>query len=214
MDRRQHWQHVYETKADDQLSWFQPRPTTSLALIRAIVPAPASVIDIGGGQSSLAAALLREGVAHVAVLDISVVAIDRAKARLGQSADRVRWIVADVLEAPSPDTQRPGAPDLGTFDLWHDRAVFHFLTDSHDRQRYAQAAARAVRPGGHAVIATFAPTGPEKCSGLPVQRYDADALAAEFAPAFTPVRAESETHTTPWGKAQDFTCVLLRRAGS
>ncbi|MEZ6232625.1 MAG: class I SAM-dependent methyltransferase [Phycisphaerales bacterium] len=209
MDRQQHWQHVYETKADDQLSWFQQQPTASLALIRAIQPAPASAIDIGGGQSALAAALLREGVAHVAVLDISVAAIDRAKARLGHSADRVRWIVADVL-----DTQLPSVPDVGTFDLWHDRAVFHFLTNPDDRRRYAQAAARTVRAGGHAVIATFAPTGPEKCSGLPVQRYDADALAAEFAPAFTPVRAESETHTTPWGKAQDFTCVLLRRAGS
>lgn len=209
MDRQQHWQHVYETKADDQLSWFQSQPTSSLALIRTIDPAPASAIDIGGGQSALAGVLLNNGIARVAVLDISAAAIDRAKARLAQSADRVRWIVADVLEAAAPRLR-----DLGTFDLWHDRAVFHFVTEPDDRRRYAETAAATVRPGGHAVIATFAPTGPEKCSGLPVQRYDANALAAEFAPGFTLVRAEPETHTTPWGKGQDFTCVLLRRGSS
>lgn len=204
MDRQQHWETVYRTKADADLSWFQAAPQTSIALIRALQPAPASAIDIGAGQSALAGQMLDAGIPDVAVLDIAPAAIERAKARLGSRAERVRWITADVLEAN----------DLGTFDLWHDRAVFHFLTDPHDRERYIQAAARTVQPGGHAIIATFAPTGPERCSGLPVQRYDAAALAAEFAPAFTLTTSTTETHATPWGKTQDFIYTVLRRAGA
>ena len=136
------------------------------------------------------------------MLDISLHAIDRARERLGADATRVRWLCTDLL-APQP---------LGPVDLWHDRAVFHFLTEPADRARYVDAAARAVVPGGHAIVATFDLIGPERCSGLPVQRWDAHTLAAVFAPAFAPVAAVQERHVTPWGKPQDFTYALLRRA--
>jgi SAM-dependent methyltransferase len=161
------------------------------------------VIDVGGGQSALACELLGHGVAEVAVLDISSAAVERGKKRLGPRADQVRWIVRDVLEAR----------DLGTFDLWHDRAVFHFLTDAEDRRRYVAAASRTVRPGGHAILATFAPTGPEKCSGLPICRYDASQLASEFGGSFRLERSTAEAHATPWGKTQDFTYVVMERTG-
>lgn len=198
--RAHHWESVYASKSDDELSWFQREPTISRVLIKRVRPAPRSAIDVGGGQSSLASELLRMGVEDVTVLDISASAIARAKERLGADASRVRWIVGDALDAH----------DL-TVDLWHDRAVFHFLTDNEERRRYVDAATNAVRPGGHAIIATFAPSGPEKCSGLPVRRYDAESLAAEFAPGFARIDSATETHSTPWGKAQDFTYVALRR---
>lgn len=200
MTRAQHWESVYSTKGDGELSWFQDAPAMSIALIRRVRPTPRSAIDVGGGQSGLAGELLRLGVEDVSVLDIASSALERARQRLGDDARSVRWIVGDALEAR----------DLRV-DLWHDRAVFHFLTDEEERRRYAQAASSAVRSGGHAIIATFAPTGPEKCSGLPVRRYDADALAGEFADGFTLVESATETHATPWGKSQDFTYALLRR---
>jgi len=201
-DRRAHWNEIYRSRADEQLSWFQQEPRASLELIDSIDPPPQRAIDVGGGQSTLAAGLLDRGLTEVVVLDIAEAAIERARARLGARAEGVRWIVGDVLDAG----------DLGPFDLWHDRAVYHFLTDAGDRARYVTAAGGAVSPGGHALIATFAPTGPERCSGLPVHRCDAERLGAEFAPAFQLVRAGSTAHTTPWGKPQDFTYALLRRA--
>lgn len=205
-DRQAHWEDVYRTKGDAELSWFQEEPTSSLVLIDRNRVRPARAIDIGGGQSSLAGILLDRGVAEVAVLDISSAAIERAKVRLGERATRVRWIVGDVLEVGDV-----GLEDLGPVDLWHDRAVFHFLTDPAERARYAATAARAVVPGGALAVSTFAPEGPERCSGLPVHRFDADALEREFAPAFRLVDRAAETHVTPWGKAQPFTCALLRR---
>jgi SAM-dependent methyltransferase len=201
MEAKQHWEGVYQAKADAELSWFQARPGVGLSLVEGLDPRPRSAIDVGGGQSALAGELLDAGVESVTVLDISAAALERARARLGPRAGAVRWVVADVLDDV----------DLGAVDLWHDRAVFHFLTDAADRRRYVEAAARAVRAGGHAVISTFAPSGPERCSGLPVCRYDAGALAAEFSPWFELVRSEGERHTTPWGKTQDFTWVVLRR---
>lgn len=201
MDRRQHWDTVYQTKADADLSWFQPSPAAALALIDALRPLPQSVIDIGGGQSALAGELVARCVERVTVLDISHAAIERARTRHVPTAASIRWVVADVLVAG----------DLGTFDLWHDRAVFHFLTEADDRRRYVAAAAGTVRVGGHAIISAFAPTGPEKCSGLAVCRYDAPSLSREFGPLFVPVASATETHQTPWGKAQDFTYVVLRR---
>ncbi len=201
MDARQHWDTVYQTKADADLSWFQPSPAAALALIDALRPLPQSVIDIGGGQSALAGELVARGIEHVGVLDISSAAVQRGQERLGAAAAAVHWMVADVLVAG----------DLGTFDLWHDRAVFHFLTEADDRRRYVAAAAGTVRVGGHAIISAFAPTGPEKCSGLAVCRYDAPSLSREFGPLFVPVASATETHQTPWGKAQDFIYVTLRR---
>ncbi|MBS0198284.1 MAG: class I SAM-dependent methyltransferase [Planctomycetes bacterium] len=201
--RTQHWNRVYETKSDEQLSWLQASPDTSLALFDAITPPPRSAIDIGGGQSLFAAKLLSRGVEHVAVLDISAAAIERAKARLGEPAPRVHWIVADVT-APWHSTP---------VDLWHDRAVFHFLTNPADRAAYAARAACTVKPGGSMIIATFAPDGPPKCSGLDVRRYDPPSLAREFSPAFELVTSTTESHRTPWGSTQSFIYVVLRRIG-
>ncbi|MBL8765266.1 MAG: class I SAM-dependent methyltransferase [Phycisphaerae bacterium] len=201
MERREHWETVYQTKKDAELSWFQDQPTLSLAKIGAMRPLPRRVIDVGGGQSALAGQLLGLGVEQVTVLDISGAAIQRGRERLGAQADRVRWITADVLEAG----------DLGEFDLWHDRAVFHFLTKREDRSAYAARAAAAVIPGGSMIVATFALEGPPKCSGLDVCRYDAAALAREFAPFFEPVSATTEVHRTPWGSSQAFTYAVFRR---
>jgi 2-polyprenyl-3-methyl-5-hydroxy-6-metoxy-1,4-benzoquinol methylase len=200
--RREHWETVYRDKADAQLSWFQAEPSASLALIRSLRPAPRRVIDVGGGQSALAGELVSSGVEEVTVLDISDAAISRARERLGERATRVRWLTADVLESP----------DLGAFDLWHDRAVFHFLTDPGDRMRYADAVRRSVPSGGHVIMATFAPTGPEKCSGLPVRRYDARGIASELGESFRLLDSASESHATPWGKTQDFVYALLGRS--
>jgi len=201
MGRAEHWESVYANKGDTDLSWFQAEPGLSLELLREIQPAPRGVVDIGGGHSALAAALLDAGVRRVVVLDLSPSAIERGKARLGDRAASVEWVVGDVLD------QR----DYGEIDAWHDRAVFHFLVDPAERRRYADAAAKAVPVGGHAVIATFALTGPEKCSGLPVRRYDPESLAGEFGDRFGMVKSAAETHTTPWGKTQDFVYVVLRR---
>jgi len=161
------------------------------------------VIDVGGGTSVLADRLLDAGYA-VTVLDISQAALDRARQRLGARASQVRWIAADVT----------AAGDLGSFDIWHDRAVFHFLTDPVDRREYIALAEGSVRIGGHLVMGTFALDGPEKCSGLPVERYDAKKLAAELGTGFTLKTALHETHMTPWGKPQQFSFAVFERANS
>jgi SAM-dependent methyltransferase len=194
-----HWESVYTSKGDEELSWTQAEPATSLALIAEACSAD-SVIDVGGGTSPLAERLLDRGYA-VTVLDISQTAIDRARRRLGARASEVDWIVEDVTTNP----------DLGTFDVWHDRAVFHFLTASADRAAYAALLARTVPVGGHAVIATFALDGPEKCSGLEVRRYDGNALTAELGPRFRFVRSVPELHRTPWNAPQSFQYSLFKR---
>ncbi|HVZ93172.1 MAG TPA: class I SAM-dependent methyltransferase [Phycisphaerales bacterium] len=190
---------MYATKADAELSWTQPEPSLSLELIRQATPR-GRVIDVGGGSSPLAGLLLDEGY-DVAVLDVSEAALNRAKEKLGPRAASVRWIIADVTAAPA----------LGEFDVWHDRAVFHFLTEARDRERYLALLERRVPIGGHAVVATFAEDGPEKCSGLPVRRYSAEQLAAEVGAAFRAVRSERERHMTPWGKEQSFQYSLFER---
>jgi SAM-dependent methyltransferase len=199
MSRKQHWESVYESKRDAEVSWTQAEPRLSLALIREVCP-PGRVIDVGGGTSVLAERLLDCGYA-VAVLDISPAALARAKLRLGPRAEEIRFIVADVT----------ATPDLGTFDVWHDRAVFHFLTEPADRAAYVALLLRTIPAGGDAVIATFAPDGPEKCSGLPVQRYDSQSLAAELGDGFDLLKGVSETHLTPWGKPQAFAYSVLKR---
>ena len=206
-NRRDHWQAVYTNKVDAELSWFQDSTSSSLALIRSIEPRPVRILDVGGGQSALAAALLDAGPADpstsIAVLDIAAAAIERAKARLGDRADRVRWIVGDVLMLEA----------LPAVDLWHDRAVFHFLVEPQDQRRYVEQAAASVVPGGHLIVATFGPEGPERCSGLPVMRRDAASIEAAFAPAFRLIDSVSETHVTPWGKPQAFVYGLMQREG-
>jgi 2-polyprenyl-3-methyl-5-hydroxy-6-metoxy-1,4-benzoquinol methylase len=194
-----HWEGVYASKSDAELSWTQAEPATSLALIAEACSAD-SVIDVGGGTSPLTERLLDGGYA-VTVLDISQTAIDRARKSLGNQATQVDWMVADVT----------ASPELGTFDVWHDRAVFHFLTASEDRAAYVALLARTVSVGGHAVIATFALDGPEKCSGLDVQRYDGRALASELGPGFRLLKSVPELHLTPWNAPQSFQYSLFKR---
>jgi 2-polyprenyl-3-methyl-5-hydroxy-6-metoxy-1,4-benzoquinol methylase len=194
-----HWESVYASKNDEELSWTLAEPATSLALIAEACPG-GKVIDVGGGTSLLAASLLDRGYT-VTVLDISQAAISRARESLGTLASEVGWMVADVT----------AAPNLGTFDVWHDRAVFHFLTASRDRSAYAALLANTVPVGGHAVIATFALDGPEKCSGLEVRRYDGNALAAEVGPQFRLLKSVPELHRTPWNALQSFQYSLFER---
>ncbi len=202
MDRHAHWQDVYRTKPETEVSWFQERPESSLELIqRTGVGHTAAIIDIGGGASRLVDHLLDQGFTRLTVLDIAEAALTRAQERLGERAGRVSWVAADVTQ------WKPGA----TFDLWHDRAVFHFLTDAADRRTYADTMAAALPAGGQAIVGTFAADGPEKCSGLPVCRYAAEALAAEFAPQFHLLGTLTEDHLTPAGKVQKFQfCRMIR----
>lgn len=203
-DRTAHWQNVYATKGETEVSWFQDRPAISLEMIRAASPdRAAAIIDIGGGASRLVDALLQGGYRNLAVLDLSANALDIAKKRIGATASTVDWIVADAT------TWRPAK----TWDVWHDRAAFHFLTDPRDRAAYVERLRSAVAPGGHVIIATFAPDGPEKCSGLPVQRHDSASLSAELGPEFELVETRSETHHTPWRSTQAFQFSRFRRRG-
>ncbi|RQH09519.1 class I SAM-dependent methyltransferase [Bradyrhizobium sp. RP6] len=203
-DRATHWDHVYATKGEAEVSWFQDSPSTSLDLIRAANPDHgAAIIDIGGGASRLVDALLQDGYRNVAVLDLAANALDAAKKRIGGAASIVDWIVADAT------TWRPAK----SYDVWHDRAAFHFLTDPRDRAAYVERLRSALTPGGQVVIGTFAPDGPEKCSGLPVQRHDSASLAAELGPEFELVETRSETHRTPWDSTQAFQFSRFRRSG-
>ena len=199
--KRVHWDEVYRLKGEQELSWHEDSPATSLALIREIKAPLARVIDIGGGSSVLAGQLLADGVQLVAVLDISEIALERAKERIGESSSHIRWIVGDVT----------ALKDIGQFDIWHDRAVFHFLTRLEDRKNYIALAKETLTIGGHLVISTFSLDGPEKCSGLPIQRYDAKALGVEFGENFTLLRELNEVHTTPWGNPQKFAYAVFRR---
>ncbi|UWU77402.1 methyltransferase domain-containing protein [Bradyrhizobium huanghuaihaiense] len=204
-DRTTHWDNVYATKGEAEVSWYQDSPATSLAMIRAAnSDHDAAIIDIGGGASRLVDALLQDGYRRLSVLDLSANALDVAKKRIGKAATTVDWIVADAT------TWQP----TRTYDVWHDRAAFHFLTDPDDRAAYAESLRSAVSPGGQVIIATFAPDGPEKCSGLPVQRHDSASLAAELGPEFELVEARSETHHTPWNSTQAFQFSRFRRRGS
>lgn len=203
-ERTTHWQNVYATKGEAEVSWFQDSPAISLEMIRAANPdRAAAIIDIGGGASRLVDALLQDGYRNLAVLDLSANALDVAKKRIGAAASTVDWIVADAT------TWRPAK----AWDVWHDRAAFHFLTDPRDRAAYVERLRSAVAPGGHVIIATFAPDGPEKCSGLPVQRHDSASLSAELGPEFELVETRSESHHTPWHSTQAFQFSRFRRLG-
>jgi 2-polyprenyl-3-methyl-5-hydroxy-6-metoxy-1,4-benzoquinol methylase len=201
MDRRSHWENVYHTKQPTEVSWFEAEPTTSLALIQCVAPRGGRIIDVGGGASLLVDRLLAAGKWEVTVLDISAAALELAQTRLGDKAHRVQWIQADITEIQQ----------LGTFDLWHDRAVFHFLTAPEDRTAYLSRLHHALRPGGHVVLGTFALQGPEKCSGLPVCRYDAQSLAATLGAAYSLVHTVEHSHATPAGKTQRFTYSVFQK---
>lgn len=203
MERQQHWETVYRDKGEGETSWFRPHLDESLRLIDALdAPLGQPAIDVGGGRATLVDDLLVRGFRDVSVLDLSANALAEARRRLGLQAERVRWIVGDATRV-----------DLSAahYALWHDRAVFHFLVEPEEQARYVAAATRALRGGGHLVIGCFAPDGPERCSGLPVARHDADGLARLFAAAFDPVARSRELHRTPAGKEQAFTYVVLRR---
>jgi len=201
-DRHAHWQNVYQTRGEQEVSWSQPQPEPSLGLIERFAPGRnAAIVDIGGGASRLVDALLERGHEAVTVLDLSEAALGSARERLGARAASVRWVAADVTRWQPPDA----------FDIWHDRAAFHFLVDARDRAAYIERLHRGVKGGGHAIIATFALDGPEKCSGLPVQRYDHVALGAALGAAFELVHHQPHHHITPWGAVQSFQFSVLRR---
>ncbi|MDR0781164.1 MAG: class I SAM-dependent methyltransferase [Pseudomonadales bacterium] len=202
MQSKEHWERVYSTKGTDAVSWYQPHADRSLQLIKATgVPRTASVIDVGGGASTLVDDLLAESYQNITVLDLSVAALNAAKKRLGAQAGSVTWLESDILKAEFP---------RHTYDVWHDRAVFHFLTDPEDRRIYVQSVLRSVKPGGHVIVATFAEDGPLQCSGLPVMRYSATQLHAEFGENFTLVSHDRELHHTPFGTSQQFTYCYFR----
>ena len=202
MNPKEHWEQVYQTKAVDDVSWYQVRPAVSLKLIEdSGVGKDEAIIDVGGGASVLVDFLLEAGFHRLAVLDISETALERARQRLGAAAAQVEWIQADVTHF---DPAR-------RFNLWHDRAVFHFLTNKDDRQHYLETSKRTVFPHGHVIIASFAIDGPTKCSGLEVVRYDAASICAELGEDFQLVEQVDETHTTPWETKQKFSYFRFAR---
>jgi 2-polyprenyl-3-methyl-5-hydroxy-6-metoxy-1,4-benzoquinol methylase len=195
-DPRSHWERVYQTKKPDEVSWYRAHLETSLALIEEAAPGrDARVIDIGGGESTLVDDLLAHGYRNVSVLDLSSTALDVAKERIGAQARDVDWICGDVTALGLTKHQ---------YDVWHDRAVFHFLTQALDRATYVRQVTHAVKPGGHVIVATFGPQGPAKCSGLDVVRYDPDALHEEFGSSFRLMKHLTELHRTPAGVIQQF----------
>lgn len=202
MDERRHWDDVYGKKAPDQVSWYRPHLERSLQFIEeARLPSDAAIIDVGGGASTLVDDLLVRGYSNLTVLDISSKAILSAKERLGSRAASVTWIEADITSVDLPEHH---------YDFWHDRAVFHFLLDVAARRRYVAASRHAVRPGGHIVVATFGPSGPEHCSGLEVMRYRPEEIHAEFGSTFKKVGSSTEVHKTPWGEEQEFVYCYCR----
>lgn len=201
MDREAHWNQVYETKQPETVSWYQQHPSRSLAYIRKYAEPSERVIDVGAGASLLIDELLQAGYVNLVALDVSPSAIHRVQFRLGPLAARVTWVTADVTQ----NRELPAA------DLWHDRATLHFLTDERDQAAYAALAARTVKTAGHLVIATFAPDGPEHCSGLPVQRHDGTSLSKLFGSDFELMERAHEVHLTPSGAEQRFCWAVFRR---
>lgn len=196
MDPKTYWDKIYTTQAPESVSWYRAHLETSLALIeRAAASRSANIVDIGGGESTLVDDLLLRGYKNLTVLDVSQTAIEVTKRRMGPAADQVRWLVGDILEI---------GLEPRAYDLWHDRAVFHFLTTQKERIAYVRQVARAVKPGGHVIVSTFGPEGPTKCSGLEVMRYDADSLHDEFGGSFRLVESSKELHQTPSGRTQQF----------
>jgi SAM-dependent methyltransferase len=196
MNMKTHWEHIYETKAPTQVSWYQEHAQFSLQYIRNTrIQKTDAIIDVGGGASTLVDDLIADGYQDISILDVSAVALQLARGRLGTHAVDVTWIETDITQADLPEQ---------AYDLWHDRAVFHFLTQPADRQRYIDTVRHAVRVGGHIILATFAPDGPERCSGLNVMRYTPESLHREFGKDFEVVDSARETHHTPFGTEQKF----------
>ena len=205
MAHRDHWESIYQSTAASEVSWYQPTPAISLDLIRRVAPdLDAPIIDVGGGASTLVDRLLDDGYRNITVLDLSDAALAIARRRLGERAARVTWIASDVLSAPLP---------AEGYAVWHDRAVFHFLTDPRDRERYVTKAHDAVWANGHVIVASFAPHGPTRCSGLDVVRYSPETMHAQFGSAFRLLESVGEEHHTPSGATQAFVYCLCRVTG-
>lgn len=202
MNTTSHWDSVYASKDSNEVSWFQAYPTQSIDLIqRSGIPKKSNIIDIGGGASSLVDKLVIEGFESITVLDISSNALETSKHRLGKTSKQVQWITGDVLKVGLP---------LHCFDFWHDRAVMHFLTNFNDRQVYRSKVLTSLKPGGFIAIVTFAEDGPDRCSGLPVQRVSIDALSHEFGKNVRLVAGEKHSHFTPGGMEQRFLSCLFQ----
>jgi 2-polyprenyl-3-methyl-5-hydroxy-6-metoxy-1,4-benzoquinol methylase len=203
MSQENYWEQVYATKPSDRVSWFQEHAEQSLKLIQATaVPNTAKITDVGGGASTLVDDLLNRGYTNIAVLDLSATALAIAKQRLGSRAGKVHWLEADITTVQLP---------ADTYDVWHDRAVFHFLTTPQERQAYVETVLCSVKPGGHVIISTFAEDGPSECSGLPIVRYNPSSLHREFGAPFTLINHENEAHHTPWGMIQKFIYCYFRK---
>jgi len=203
MELQTHWESIYQTKDPAQVSWYQEHALLSLRLIQQTgVDRKRHIIDVGGGASTLVDDLLLDGFEHVTVLDISDTALQTAQQRLGEKASFVTWIEADITQGKLPHH---------AYDVWHDRATFHFLTHPEDRQRYVEAVQHAVKPGGHVIVATFALDGPSQCSGLDVTQYDPTSLYNEFGDDFTLIDSTREVHQTPWGSEQRFVYCYCRK---
>ncbi|MGE5757449.1 MAG: class I SAM-dependent methyltransferase [Sideroxydans sp.] len=206
MQPKDHWEKVYATKATDAVSWFQEHADLSLDLIKSTgAGKDAGIIDVGGGASRLVDDLVAEGYNDLTVLDLSAAALNAARQRLGAQQNKVRWIEADITQVNLPANR---------YDIWHDRAVFHFLTTPEQRAAYVRTVFRSVKPGGHVIVATFAEDGPLQCSGLPVMRYRPDELHDEFGEAFTLLKHQKEAHHTPSGNVQQFVYCYCRRVSS
>ena len=202
MNAGTHWEAVYRSKAPDAVSWYRPHLERSLDLIeRAANNRSASIIDAGAGESTLADDLLRRGYTDITVLDISPTALEVMQERLGQAAAHMHWICGDITRVSLPQA---------CFDVWHDRAVFHFLTAPEDRAAYVQSVLHSVRRGGNVIVSAFGPEGPTRCSGLDVMRYDPMALHGQFGRSFRLIESSTELHFTPWGSAQQFVYCYCR----
>lgn len=202
VNARSHWENVYTTKVPEQVSWYRPHLETSLEIVERVAPdRSASIIDVGGGESTLVDDLLARGYQNVAVLDVSPTAIDVTKRRLGRAANSVDWLIGDITSVELP---------FSAYGVWHDRAVFHFLTALEQRAAYVRQASRAVKPGGYVLVSTFGLEGPTKCSGLDVARYDTASLHAQFGVRFRLLESLKELHETPFGAAQQFVYCLCR----
>ncbi len=203
MDKKSHWENVYSTRPSDQVSWFRKHLDNSLKLIRSTgVGQDAAIIDVGGGSSTLVDDLLDRGFVDVSVLDISRSAMEVSRARLGDRQGRVNWIEADITTVELIEDR---------YDVWHDRAVFHFLTDPTNRRRYVDRVKRSVKLGGHVIVASFGLAGPAKCSGLDVVRYNPDTMHDEFGNDFELVSSLDEQHRTPVGTTQEFVYCYCRK---
>jgi ubiquinone/menaquinone biosynthesis C-methylase UbiE len=202
VDSSAYWERIYERSSPMSSSWYQPEASRSLELLAGLgVGRTSNIIDVGGGDSTLVDGLVARAMGRVTVLDLSRTALQRARTRLGSTSEDVSWIECDVLRADLPSH---------SYDVWHDRALFHFLTERDDRLRYVAAATSALKPGGAVVISTFALEGPDHCSGLQVARYDPEMLAREFGDAFSLASAMRDVHRTPSGADQQFTYAVLR----